>query len=136
MIANNLISNAIKYQHKNKAEKKIWVNGNIDKKSAELSISDNGIGIDAAYQDSIFKMFYRASTLSVGSGLGLFLVKESVNKVDGEISVSSVPNEGTTFYLSIPNNLSSILKQCDLIRCDTLIFDCRLFWHEGISNKS
>ncbi|NJN27043.1 MAG: hypothetical protein HC819_14235 [Cyclobacteriaceae bacterium] len=33
-------------------------------------------------------------------------------------------------------NLSSILKQCDLIRCDTLIFDCRLFWHEGISNKS
>ncbi|NJN28385.1 MAG: hypothetical protein HC819_21635 [Cyclobacteriaceae bacterium] len=34
------------------------------------------------------------------------------------------------------HNLSSILKQCDLIRCDTLIFDCRLFWHEGISNKS
>jgi hypothetical protein len=105
VIVNNLVSNAIKYQDKNKKATQIIVSGNITEKSAELSISDNGIGIDAAYLDSIFKMFYRASTLSVGSGLGLFLVKESIEKLDGKISVSSEPNKGTTFYLSIPNKI-------------------------------
>jgi signal transduction histidine kinase len=85
VIASNLISNAIKYQDKSKKVKKIRVKGNINEKSAELSISDNGIGIDAKYLDKIFRMFYRASTMSVGSGLGLYLVKESIVKLEGNI---------------------------------------------------
>jgi signal transduction histidine kinase len=105
VIVSNLISNAIKYQDKSKKVKKIRVKGNINEKSAELSISDNGIGIDAKYQDKIFRMFYRATNLSVGSGLGLYLVRESISKLDGNISVRSIPNKGTTFYLSIPNNV-------------------------------
>ncbi len=105
VIANNLISNAVKYQDKSKKVKKIQVKGSINEKCAELSISDNGTGIEAAYLNNIFKMFYRASTMSVGSGLGLYLVKESIGKLEGKISVRSKPNKGTTFFLTIPNKI-------------------------------
>jgi signal transduction histidine kinase len=108
VIANNLISNAVKYHDKGKKVKKIQVNGTINEKFANLSISDNGIGIESSCLESIFKMFYRATTQSVGSGLGLYLVKESISKLGGMVSVSSKPNRGTTFYLTIPNKLSSL----------------------------
>lgn len=101
----NLISNAIKYQDSNKEINNTLVKGTINEKNADIQISDNGIGIDQAQFGNIFKMFYRASTLSVGSGLGLYLVKESIDKLDGKISVRSEPHKGTTFYLSIPNKI-------------------------------
>ena len=70
---------------------------------AIIVIEDNGIGIPVDLQQRVFDMFYRATESSEGSGLGLFIVKETVERLGGAIELASVPGEGTTFRLVIPN---------------------------------
>jgi signal transduction histidine kinase len=102
-ILNNLISNAIRYQ--NSQIPNPFVNIKIETSPTETNIfiQDNGIGIDEESQSKIFNMFYRVSQESVGSGLGLYIVKEAVNKLNGDIKVKSQIGEGTTFLIKIPN---------------------------------
>ncbi|MNX54327.1 Autoinducer 2 sensor kinase/phosphatase LuxQ [compost metagenome] len=102
-ILNNLISNAIRYQ--NSQIQNPFVNIKIETSPTETNIfiQDNGIGIDEESQSKIFNMFYRVSQESVGSGLGLYIVKEAVNKLNGDIKVKSQIGEGTTFLIKIPN---------------------------------
>jgi len=68
-----------------------------------LGIKDNRIGIEPDTLDNIFKRFYRASALVKGSGLGRYIVKETVDKLGGSISVQSEYGIGTTIQLAIPN---------------------------------
>ena len=70
-------------------------------------MSDNGKGVHPEHLENIFDMFYRATDDSQGSGLGLYIVKETVEKLQGNIQVQSVPREGTTFTLVIPNLVSN-----------------------------
>jgi signal transduction histidine kinase len=63
------------------------------------------------YIDRIFDMFYRASEISYGSGLGLYIVKNAVAKLHGSINVESVLGEGTKFTVVIPNLIKNIEKQ-------------------------
>ncbi len=102
-ILNNLISNAIRYQ--NSQISNPFVNIKIDTSNTEtrISVSDNGIGIRKELHPKIFDMFYRVSHESVGSGLGLYIVKETINKLNGDIEVQSEIGEGTTFSIKIPN---------------------------------
>jgi signal transduction histidine kinase len=53
-------------------------------------------------------MFYRATRESTGSGIGLYIVKEAVERVNGTIEVISEENIGTTFIINIPNRVQSI----------------------------
>ena len=69
-----------------------------------LRVSDNGNGIRTECQDKIFDMFYRASESGSGSGLGLYIVKEIVDKMKGTVSFKSSPAQGTDFIVSLPNN--------------------------------
>lgn len=62
---------------------------------------DNGIGIEPAIQPKIFNMFYRGSDRSIGSGLGLYIVKQIVNRLKGSITVKSMPGD-TSFRVVIP----------------------------------
>ena len=103
MILNNLISNAIRYQ--NPHIQNPFVNIKVETSGAEtgIIISDNGIGISKENQPKIFDMFYRISDKSVGSGLGLYIVKETVKKLNGSIHVESEPGKGSTFIVKIPN---------------------------------
>jgi two-component system sensor histidine kinase/response regulator len=112
VIVNYLLSNAIKYQKANDENKQISISINVTDKFAKIQISDNGIGIPSKYTDSIYKMFFRATTQSTGSGIGLYIVKETLDKINGKIHMTSVENEGTTFDLEIPNEIKreSILK--------------------------
>ena len=71
--------------------------------SADIRISDNGIGIARENHEKIFNMFYRVSTQSVGSGLGLYIVKETVEKLQGVINLESEPGKGTVFSIRLPN---------------------------------
>lgn len=107
IIINNLITNAVKYQDKSKKNHEISVNGKVKAKNAEIHIADSGIGIEKKYLENIFRMFYRASTLSEGSGLGLYIVKETLDKLSGAISVDSELGQGTTFHLIIPNMINN-----------------------------
>ena len=104
----NLISNAVKYQDASKKNKIITVKVHVTLKDATIEVTDNGIGIEKKNLENVFKMFYRASTLSDGSGLGLYIVRESVDKVGGKVEVASEIGVGTTFKLSIPNKISLI----------------------------
>ncbi|HTJ48638.1 MAG TPA: HAMP domain-containing sensor histidine kinase, partial [Cyclobacteriaceae bacterium] len=63
-----------------------------------------GIGIDAEALPRIFDMFFRATNKTTGSGLGLYIVKEAVEKLQGVIAIESSVGQGTTFKIEIPNH--------------------------------
>jgi len=100
-ILNNLISNSIRYRQTSR-QLKIQIKTEITENKVILHIEDNGIGIKEQHIDRIFDMFYRTNDSSTGSGLGLYIVKETINKLGGSIQVNSTINEGTTFIVSLP----------------------------------
>ncbi|MEO9964322.1 MAG: ATP-binding protein [Reichenbachiella sp.] len=104
VIFNNLLSNAIKYSKKG-VEGSIKVEAEVDEKFLSILIQDNGIGIEKNYLSRVFNMFYRATNHATGTGLGLFIVKEAVNKLEGQITVESREGIGSTFKVKIPNLL-------------------------------
>ncbi|RKR12045.1 phospho-acceptor domain-containing protein [Flavobacterium sp. 90] len=102
-IFSNLISNAIRYQNPKIPNPFVSIKVDTSQTEINIEIEDNGIGIDKESQTKIFNMFYRVSHESVGSGLGLYIVKEAINKLNGEIKVQSEKGTGTTFLIKIPN---------------------------------
>ncbi|UXX78737.1 HAMP domain-containing histidine kinase [Reichenbachiella carrageenanivorans] len=103
IIFNNLISNAIKYQKSDIEDSFINIEAEINPNELKVEIEDNGIGIEEQYLDHIFNMFYRASPEAKGSGLGLYIVQETLEKLKGKITVESTYNVGTKFVVTIPN---------------------------------
>jgi signal transduction histidine kinase len=103
IILSNLLSNAFKYQRKDRENKSVFLGIEVTKGVATITVRDNGIGIDPSHVNQIFTMFYRATTEEVGSGFGLYNVKDALNKLNGEVKVSSVLNEGSTFTVTIPS---------------------------------
>jgi signal transduction histidine kinase len=65
-------------------------------------VEDNGQGIAPEYQVKIFDMFFRGNESSQGTGLGLYIVKETLAKLSGNIQLTSVPRQGSTFSISVP----------------------------------
>ncbi len=104
IILRNLLSNAIKYRDRNKEQNTIVISANQQESSWHLTVEDNGIGIKEEYIDNVFKMFYRATDQSEGSGLGLFIVSESVKKLNGTIDIQSNYGEGTYFRITFPQD--------------------------------
>lgn len=106
VIVNNLISNAIKYQDELKDHPEFQISVEVSEASAVFEFEDNGIGIHADLIPQIFNMFYRATGKKEGSGLGLYIVKEAVEKLNGRVTVHSVYGKETKFRVEIPNQLS------------------------------
>jgi len=102
-ILENLISNGIKYHTEAVSGRYLKLTGTSNHKELKLRISDNGIGIDAAYHEKIFDMFYRLSGKTPGSGFGLYIVKETLEKMHGKIEVQSEKGVGTTFIITLKN---------------------------------
>jgi signal transduction histidine kinase len=100
IILNNLISNAIRY--KNGREPVIRVTGTVQDKKVQIRIEDNGRGISKEHLPNLGKMFYRATDEGAGSGLGLYIVKETLAKLNGTMSIDSTEGEGTTITVEIP----------------------------------
>lgn len=103
VILNNLVSNAIKYRNKKEPNRFVAINTTVTAEKAIINISDNGIGIKPEYQEKVFDMFFRGTTQGSGSGLGLYILKETLNKLKGKITVSSALNRGTMWVIEIPN---------------------------------
>jgi signal transduction histidine kinase len=99
----NLISNSFKYYRISDERPTIEIDIHVAPKSTTILIKDNGIGIPEEKLVNIFDMFYRASNQSKGSGLGLYIVKEMVEKLNGTISVKSKVNVYTQFIIELPN---------------------------------
>ncbi|SHI53131.1 PAS domain S-box-containing protein [Arenibacter nanhaiticus] len=102
-ILENLISNAIKYHKDCNSDKFISVKAISDDNILQLKVSDNGIGIPLEYQEKIFDMFFRISSKAEGSGIGLYIVKDTIDKLEGSINVCSQVKTGTTFEIILKN---------------------------------
>lgn len=102
IIFSNLISNAIKYQDFAKTDSYLYIHITLSPAQAEIVFTDNGVGIEQAYQDRIFSMFFRATEQSEGSGLGLYIVKQAVTVLQGSITLESKINKGTCFKIHLP----------------------------------
>ncbi|MDQ2720588.1 MAG: ATP-binding protein [Bacteroidota bacterium] len=108
MIITNLISNALRYHNKEQANPYLKITVNATNKHAEIQVIDNGQGIEEKHLPHIFTMFYRANKTSASSGLGLYIVKEAVEKLGGTIKLESVIDAGTRFIVVIPNHGSDL----------------------------
>jgi signal transduction histidine kinase len=75
----------------------------VSEENVFIRIEDNGIGIPDKHIDKVFDMFCRVSSLSDGAGLGLYIVKETLEKLDGSITVVSKADQGTVFNIELPN---------------------------------
>ena len=100
VVFNNLISNALRYNNAKKPF--VSVQTVVNNGSANIVISDNGRGIGQEHMDNIFKMFYRATDKGAGSGLGLYIVQETMSKLGGKVQINSQLNKGTQVSLKIP----------------------------------
>jgi signal transduction histidine kinase len=100
VILNNLISNSIRYR--NGRDPVIKINVTVADQKVQFEIEDNGRGIAKEHLENVYRMFYRATDDGAGSGLGLYIVKETVDKLKGSISIESEEGQGTTVKLEIP----------------------------------
>lgn len=117
IILDNIVRNAFHFYDCNKTYSFLRISIMIDSTDAYVDILDNGIGIGKPHQSQIFNMFYKASNLSRGAGLGLYIVKESLQQLNGNISVESEIGFGSLFKIRIPNHnkgrlISRKLKLC------------------------
>jgi signal transduction histidine kinase len=103
IILNNLIANAIKFRRPEAARSFVSFRIEVDERKATVYINDNGTGIAPTSIPKIFDMFYRGSETSTGSGLGLYIVKQALQKIEGQIQVESTLGVGTMFTLTLPN---------------------------------
>lgn len=102
-VIRNLVANAIKYR-RGDAEPDITIRGNDRDQHWEISVADNGVGIDPNEFQRIFMLFARAHETAVkpGVGIGLAFCKQAIEKLGGRMWVKSVPQQGSDFYFTIP----------------------------------
>ncbi len=103
IIFNNLLTNSIKYSRGEEGLRSyVQISSELNHQYVKIIVSDNGQGIHPSSVDKIFNMFYRGSTKSTGSGLGLYIAKEAIEKMNGKIEVNSHYGEGSTFTIYVP----------------------------------
>lgn len=103
----NLLSNAYKYSNPVIDNPYILITASDTTNGIELSIRDNGTGIEEQYLPQIFEMFFQANDKSEGSGLGLYIVKETLEKIQGDIRVHSELRKGTEFIVTLPKAIQN-----------------------------
>jgi len=102
----NLIYNAIKYSPEHAV---IDIDIHQNETTTILKIKDNGIGIPENDQKNIFNRYFRAENalLMQGTGIGLNMVKDHLENLNGTISFESIENKGSTFVIELPNTATS-----------------------------
>lgn len=101
MVLGNLLSNAVKYHFPGRPDPYIQVDFEKTMGRVSFAVADNGEGIDKAHHDKIFDMFYRASETAQGTGLGLYIVKETLARIGGSVELESIRGKGTTFRVTL-----------------------------------
>jgi len=101
-ILKNLIENALKYKNTRNKEHAVTISFSKFGTKYRIVLTDNGIGIKKDGISKVFDMFYRGNEISKGSGLGLYMVKNFVEKLEGNIEIFSEYQVGTTFVVDLP----------------------------------
>jgi len=102
IVINNLLSNAINYADPKKEKSFVAVDMRVADGSLEVKVKDNGIGIKEEFKDQIWDIFFRGVSTIPGSGLGLYILKESVKNIKGQVDFESAEGEGTEFVVRLP----------------------------------
>lgn len=101
---NNIVENALKYSN----YEPIWINMKREGQSVEITVADNGRGIPLSERSRIFKRFYRIQDEETretkGTGLGLYIVKQTIKKHGGSIKIIDNVPQGTIVHVSLPLN--------------------------------
>jgi signal transduction histidine kinase len=98
----NLITNAIQYRSFDRTPQ-VTISSRIADDHILIAVADNGLGIDLGkFSGELFKLYKRFHTHTQGKGLGLYLVKQQVEKLNGRIEIESIPNTGSTFRVYLP----------------------------------
>lgn len=105
IILTHLISNAIKYKKPNQEKAHIHITFKNDSHRALLVVKDKGIGILEKHIHRVFNMFFKTAQHHPGAGLGLYIVKEALEKMEGTIEVHSQAEQGTEFNIHLPNKI-------------------------------
>ena len=108
VVMNNLVSNAVRYMDVGKMDCFLHIEAKCEADTACIKVMDNGIGIEKEHMQSIFDLFYRANAASKGTGIGLYIVKETVDKLLGSIEVDSTYGNGTTFTVCFKNFINEL----------------------------
>jgi PAS domain S-box-containing protein len=101
-ILKNLVGNGFKYRKTGSDQCEVRVTVDTSGKAIKIAVSDNGMGISQKNLPRIFEMFYRGSSEVPGTGLGLYICKEIIEKLNGTISAKSEVGKGTTVKLQLP----------------------------------
>jgi PAS domain S-box-containing protein len=104
IIVSNLVSNAIHFCDLEK-NAELGIEVSLEGELIRIKVRDNGVGIAANLQDRVFEMFYRAHKRAVGAGIGLYIVKETINKLNGSIHLLSEEGKFTEINVFLPNRL-------------------------------
>lgn len=108
ILLNNLISNAVKYQDPLKTNPFVEVEALVTSENVHLCVRDNGIGIAEQHLAHVFEMFYRATNVSSGTGIGLYIVHEVAAKLRGSVELQSELGQGTSVTITFPNAAPSL----------------------------
>lgn len=104
IVLSNLLSNAIKYQDPEKEAPYVKVHLSDKGDCHQLLVADNGLGIPSDKVDDVWELFYQSGHDQQGSGMGLFIVKETVQKLGGSVEIRAQAGQGTTFEIKLPKN--------------------------------
>ncbi|SMD31736.1 Signal transduction histidine kinase [Reichenbachiella faecimaris] len=111
VVLSNIITNAFKHHTPDRVDDPfVSIEVSNVKKDVKIQVVDNGPGIEKKDQSKVFNMFYRATTASEGSGLGLYIVEETLEKIHGIIEIQSKKDEGTSFVITL-RNLAALHKK-------------------------
>jgi len=102
VLLKNILSNAIKYSRSGIDDAHVHIRVDNTTEACLIAVKDNGEGIAEAHMSKVFDMFYRATNSSSGTGLGLYICKEVVDKLGGSIDLKSKPGVGTEVSVSLP----------------------------------
>jgi len=102
-IFQNIIENSIKYSDQTKTKSYLHIAIEVTKDKTIVTFEDNGIGIEDNLNEKVFEMFFRATDNSIGNGLGLYIVKKSIEKLNGMVTLMSKLGQGTITKITFRN---------------------------------
>lgn len=110
-VLRNVISNSVKYKKKDISHPYVLLQFENTNNGCAFIITDNGEGIPAESQNRVFDMFYRGTSSANGTGLGLYICKEMLEKMNARFAIKSKPGEGTTFTIQLSKPAPSGIKE-------------------------
>ena len=104
-IVHNLVENSLLYYNLDRSDSEITITADYNREDdIIIEVEDNGIGIPEDVKRSVFDLFFRGTASSKGAGLGLFLVRNAVDKLKGSIHLTTYEGLGSTFTIILPQN--------------------------------